>query len=262
MSRLQLERPLAVFDLETTGTSVFEDRIVELAIVTIHPDGHRERYVQRVNPGRPIPPEASAVHGIHDADVQDAPRFEELVPELLRRFTGVDLGGFNLLRFDLPLLKKELERAGASLPEESRHVVDSQVIFHLMEPRNLGAAVRFYCDRELEGAHGALADAEATLDVLLAQVEHYSTPPREIPSGVAELDGLSQRRDDSFIDPEGKIVWVGDEAALGFGKYKRTTLRKLMAEAPNYLEWILRKDFSDQVKGIISDAIEGKYPEK
>ncbi len=262
MSRLQLTRPLAVFDLETTGTSIYEDRIVELAIVTLHPDGRRERYHTRVNPGRLIPKEATAVHGITDDDVRDAPRFEDLADEVARRIRKVDLGGFNVIRFDLPLLQKEFERAGVTFDRNPHHVVDAQVIYHRMEPRNLGAAVRYYCDRELAGAHGALPDAEGTLDVLLAQVERYAQEPQLIPDRVEELDALSQRRDDSFIDREGKIIWVGDQAALGFGKYKGTSLSQLAVDVPEYLQWILRKDFSDDVKDIIRAASEGVFPQK
>lgn len=258
--RLQLDRPLAVFDLETTGTSVFEDRIVEIAIVTLKPDGQRERWVQRINPQRPIPPQATAVHHISDDDVRDAPTFAQVGQEIINRLSDVDLGGFNVLRFDLPFLQKELKRVGLSLATDNSRVVDSQVVFHLMEPRNLSAAVRFYCQRELEGAHGALADAEGTLDVLIAQVDHYSSDAAKIPDNVPDLHALSSRRDDSFVDSQGKILWAGDEATIGFGKYKGRSLRALTKEEPEYLQWILRKDFSDEVKQIVSAAIAGNFP--
>ena len=260
--RLKLERPLAVFDLETTGTSVFEDRIVEIAIVTLLPDGQRDRWTQRVNPGRPIPAPATAIHHISDDDVKDAPHFADIAKDVIERLSNVDIGGFNLLRFDLPLLQKELKRVNLGLPAGSRYVVDSQVIFHLMEPRNLSAAVRFYCQRELEGAHGALADAEGTLDVLIAQIDRYAQEPQFVPDTVADLHRISSRQDDSFIDPEGKIVWFGDEAGLNFGKYKGRSLRSLAKESPEYFTWILRKDFSDEMKKIIEDASRGIFPSK
>lgn len=260
--RLQLERPLAVFDLETTGTSVFEDRIVEIAIVTLHPDGQRDRWMQRVNPGRTIPAQATAIHHISDDDVKDAPHFADIANEVIARLSNVDIGGFNLLRFDLPLLQKELKRVNLNLAPGSRFVVDSQVIFHLMEPRNLSAAVRYYCDKELEGAHGALADAEGTLDVLIAQIDRYNEAPKFVPNTVADLHRISSRQDDSFVDPEGKIVWFGDEAGLNFGKYKGRSLRALYKEAPEYFTWILRKDFSEEMKKIIQDASQGIFPIK
>ncbi|MFH1809227.1 MAG: 3'-5' exonuclease [Pseudomonadota bacterium] len=262
MSRLRLDRPLAILDLETTGTSLVEDRVVEIAIVTLYPDGHRERWVTRVNPGRSIPAASSAIHGIRDEDVRESPRFEQIAPEVLRMLTDVDVGGYNALRFDLPLLQKEFERAGVAPREPLRHVVDPQVIFHRMEPRDLSAAVRLYCGHELVDAHGALADAEATLDVLLAQVEHYATSPRQIPDTVPGLADLSQRRDDNALDPDGKLIWIDDEAAIGFGKYKGTTLRRMLLDAPDYLDWIVRRDFNDEVKAIVRGVQRGEFPSR
>jgi len=262
MRPLKLSRPLVIFDLETTGPNPHEDRIVEIAMVTLHPDGRRERWEERVNPERPIPPSATAVHGISDADVADAPRFAEVAPRVVALLDNRDVGGFNAARFDIPLLQRELDRVKVALPAQTRLVVDAQVVFHRMEPRDLSAAVRVFCGHDHAGAHGAMADAEATLDVLLAQVERYSEPEASIPDSVEELAEFCSRRDDRFIDPEGKFQWEGDEPIIGFGKHRGILLREMAARSPDYLEWILRKDFSDEAKAIARDALSGKFPEK
>lgn len=178
---LDLARPLAVFDLETTGLDVERDRIVEIAIVKMFPDGRRERYLQRVNPGVPIPPEAARVHGIRDEDVASAPGFSEIAAEVEHLLEGADLAGFNAARFDLPLLAAEFARAGRTLPLDGRAVLDAALIFHRKEPRHLAAALRFYCGRDLAGAHSADADAEACLDILEAQLARYTDLPRDVP---------------------------------------------------------------------------------
>jgi len=180
---LRLDRPLAVIDLETTGLDVQRDRIVEIAIVKLHPDGRRERLVRRVNPGVPIPYPATRVHGIRDEDVAAAPPFAELAAEIERLLEGADLAGFNAIRYDLPLLACEFARAGRPAVLEGRAVLDAAFIFHRKEPRHLAAALRFYCGRDLEGAHSAGADAEACLDILEAQVAHYA----DLPCDAADL---------------------------------------------------------------------------
>jgi len=260
MSRLKLDRPLACIDLETTGANVYEDRIVEIAIVKLFPDGRRESWVSRCNPQRPIPAAATRIHGISDDDVRDQPTFAQLAPQVVQLLRGADFSGFNVARFDLPLLFREFERANSKLPDETRYVADSQVIFHRMEPRDLAAAVRYYCGHEHQGAHGALADAEAALDVLLQQVDRYATGERTLPDRLVDLDAISMRRDENFLDPDGKLVWGDDGAAIGFGKHRGTSLRKLRDTAPEYLEWIVRKDFSDEVKAIVRNAMRGEFP--
>lgn len=260
VQRLKLTKPLVVFDLETTGANVYRDRIVEFAAVTLHPDGRRERFVTRVNPEMPIPAEATRVHGISDADVKDAPTFDQVAPRIVELMRDADVGGFNVARFDLPLLARELERVGVEQERKPRYIADSQVIFHRMEPRDLSAALRYYCDRELTGAHGALADAEAALDVLLAQVERYTEGDKVLPDDMASIDAISQRRDENFVDPEGRLRWDGDEVVIGFGKHRGTQLRELAQSAPDYLEWILRKDFSPEVKAVIEGASRGEFP--
>jgi DNA polymerase-3 subunit epsilon len=168
---LSLERPLIVFDTETTGTNPRADRVIEIACLKVHPDGRREQWLRRINPGIPIPPASTAIHGITDADVAGEPRFRELAPELAAFLAGCDLAGYNIAGFDLPVLRAEFLRAGVAFEVSDRRLVDAQRIFFSREPRHLAAAARFYCQSEHAGAHGALADAEMTLRVLEGQLE-------------------------------------------------------------------------------------------
>lgn len=234
---LQLQRPLAVFDLETTGVRVGVDRIVQIAIVRVMPDGTRETWQHLVNPGIPIPPEASAVHGITDADVADAPMLEELGEELLRRFQGCDLCGFNVLRFDLPFLSEDLFRAGITWDTANLRVVDAMRIYHHFERRDLSAASRFYLEREHTGAHDALADVEVTLDVLLAQLELYPELAPDVPS-LGEFCGDRKRAPDAA----GKLVFDDrGNVCLSFGKYKGWTIENIGRNDPGYIQWLMTK---------------------
>lgn len=178
MQHLVLERPLVFMDLETTGVSPVADRIVELSMIKVHPDGRRETMTRRVNPGMPIPPESSRIHGITDGDVAGAPLFAHIADEILAFIGGADLAGFNIVRFDLPILHRELAVADRHLEMEGRAVVDAQVIYHRRVPRDLAAAYRFYCGKELVGAHTAQADIEACLEVLDAELAAYPDLPR------------------------------------------------------------------------------------
>lgn len=235
--QLKLERPLAVFDLETTGTRIGQDRIVQLAIVSLMPDGSRSEWQNLVNPGMPIPAEATAVHGITDADVAGAPSLEDLAPEILTRLEGCDLGGFNVLRFDLPLLSEELHRVGVTWDTSAMRVVDPLRIYHHFERRDLSAATRFYLGREHDGAHDAMADVRATLDVLLAQVDRYEELPRTV-SGIGEFCGDLKRSP----DPAGKLQF-DDHGVIGlaFGKYKGWSIESIGHHDPGYLQWLLNK---------------------
>lgn len=236
--RLNLERPLAFFDLETTGVRIGRDRIVQIGIVRLLPDGSRESYQSLVRPGIPIPAEATAVHGITDADVADAPPLEDLVATILEQLAGCDLAGFNLLRFDVPFLAEELHRVGAEWDHAACRIVDVQRIYHKMEPRNLGAALKFYCDREHEGAHDALADVEATADVLLAQLDRYSEQLEGTVDFLGELSGDRQRSPDAAgklrFDDRGNIC-------LAFGKYQGWTLENIGRNDPGYMQWLMTK---------------------
>lgn len=260
LKNLVLERPLVCFDLETTGTDVRDDRIVQIALVRVAGDGSRVTLASLVNPERPIPPGASAIHGIRDEDVRDAPRFAALRPRVEELLAGADLLGFNMLSFDLPLLQRELRAAGGELDLTGRRLIDAMRIFHLKEPRHLSAAVRFYCGREMEGAHDALADTVATLDVFDAQLARYDDLPRD----PAALHELCNPRDDACLDATRKLRWNdAGEATLGFGKHKGKTLRELVASSRDYLEWMLRDDsFAPEVKAILRDALAGIFPRR
>jgi len=234
---LSLERPLAFFDLETTGVRIGKDRIVQIGIVRLLPDGTRERYQTLVNPEMPIPPEATAVHGISDFDVSFAPRLREVASEVLGHLEGCDLAGFNVIRFDVPFLAEELHRVGQPWDTALLRIVDAQRIFHKTERRDLSAALKFYTGREHDGAHDALSDVEATADVLLAQLDRYTDLPRE----VAALGEFSGDRDRA-PDPAGKLKFDDrGTVCLGFGKYSGWPLENIGRNDPGYLQWLMTK---------------------
>ncbi len=259
MRSLRLDRPLAVFDLETTGTDPAKDRIVEIAMLRIEPAGTVRTLSSLVDPGVPIPPGATAVHGITDIDVRGQPTLDLLAPEIHRNLEGADLAGYNSIKFDLPLLVADLERVGFPLDLAGRRHVDAMRIFHEMERRDLAAASRFYRGRELEGAHSALADATATLEILEAQLERYPQLPRD-------LDGLHRfcnPDEGRFLDATRKLLWTDDgEVALTFGKHRGRTLQELAVRERSYLEWIGASDFTPEVKRIVDDALRGEYPRR
>lgn len=234
---LSLERPLAVFDLETTGIRIGKDRIVQIGIVRLLPNGERERYQTLVNPEMPIPAEATAVHGISDFDVAFAPRMKEVAEEVLGHLAGCDLAGFNVIRFDVPFLSEELHRVGHPWDTAQLRIVDAQRIYHKKERRDLSAALKFYTGREHEGAHDALSDVEATADVLLAQLERYEDLPRDV-SALGEFSGDRDRSPDAAgklkFDDKGQVC-------LGFGKYSGWTLENIGRNDPGYLQWLMTK---------------------
>jgi DNA polymerase-3 subunit epsilon len=251
--RLTLERPLAFFDLETTGTRIGRDRIVQIGIVRLLPGGDRERFQTLVNPGIPIPAEATAVHGITDADVADAPALEDVARNVLDELAGCDLAGFNLLRFDVPFLAEELYRVGFDWDHASLRVVDVQRIYHQMEPRNLSAALRFYCGREHDGAHDAMADVEATADVLLAQLDRYTDALQGTVDFLGELSGDRQRSPDAA----GKLMYDDrGNICLSFGKYKGWTLENIGRNDPGYMQWLMTKaELPGSTLGIMRSAL-------
>jgi DNA polymerase-3 subunit epsilon len=259
---LTLSCPLVVFDLETTGLDPATDRIVEIGCVKLLPAARgkphaREVRTWRVNPGRPIPPAASQVHGISDADVATCPTFDALAREVLGFLEGCDLSGFHVEMFDVPLLAQEFERVGIDFPSWSPRVVDTRTLFVRREPRGLAAALAFYCGREHVGAHGAEADAQAAADVLLAQLSRYP----DLDATVDALHAACHPVAEDALDASGKVRWVGGEAVLGFGKHTGKPLRQLAADTPDYLRWILKADFPADTKRIIGEALAGRYPE-
>lgn len=252
---LELSHPLVILDFEATGLNPRYDRIVEIGALKVHPDGRRETYEQRINPERPIPPQAMAVHGIRDADVAAAPTFGDIADRLHDFLRGCDLAGFGIEQYDLPLLKAEFGRVGIHFDARGNHVIDAKTIFHKKEPRDLSAALDFYCGKRHDGAHSAMDDVNATFDVLQQQTLHYDDLPRD-------ADGLARfcnPPDADAVDPEGRLRWAGDEIVLAFGQKRGLSLRQLMREEPGYLKWILKKDFSDDVKSVVRDALAGRF---
>lgn len=258
LKNLKLERPIAFIDVETTGTNPNSDRVVELSILRIQPDGVEEYKSHRVNPGIPIPTEATAIHGITNEDVSGLPTFRQYAKSVRDFLEGCDIAGFNVISFDLPCLEAEFARAGVEFSRRGRHFVDSMVIYHQREPRDLEAAYRKYCGRQMENAHHAEDDARAAAAVLDGQLGIYEDLPRD----TAGLCALCYRVEENCIDAEGKFIWVEGEAVCNFGKkYKGHKLRDIAVADPSYLSWIAGADFSTEVREIAVKALNGAFPE-
>ena len=244
---LKLYKPLCVFDLETTGTNVGKDRIVEICILKVNPDASRESKTWKVNPEMPIPKESSAIHGIYNEDVVNAPTFKDIASKILEMISGSDLGGFNSNRFDVPLLAEELLRAGHDFDLSKFKLVDAQTIYHKMEPRNLSAAYNFYCQKTLENAHSAEADVLATFEVLDAQVGHYEDLPKEI-AGLSDFSFHSK-----FADLAGMIHFnEKDQEIFAFGKYKGQVVKEVFQKDIGYYGWLQSADFPLYTKKIFT----------
>jgi len=257
---MKLDRPLCVFDLEATGTDPLNDRIVDVCVLRRETDGRETVFSSLVDPGVPIPAEATAIHKITDAMVRGEPTIKDLAPKLLEIFEGADLSGFNAARYDIPLLTTELKRAGFDWPLAGRRIVDSFTIFARKERRDLTSAYKFYCGKDLSGAHRAEADVRASAEVLFAQVERYP----DLPKDVAGLDAFCAQIDPSRVDAEGKFVWKSGEAAFNFGnKHKGKTLKDVLRDDRGYINWMIDKgNFSADVVRICREALEGKFPAK
>jgi DNA polymerase-3 subunit epsilon len=253
VSRLELQRPLVVFDLETTGTDPMRDKIVEIALLRVEPDGSRRAVTRRVNPERPIPADATAVHGIRDEDVRSAPAFRQLARELLDVLQDADLAGFNVRRFDVPLLDREFRECGLDLAVPGRRVVDVMTIFHKKEPRDLSAAVRFFLGRDHAGAHGAEADVAASFEVLESQLNRYPDLPRTVEA----LDAYCFPVPPGAVDRGGKFVLREGEVIFAFGRQKGRALREVARVQRDYLEWILKQDFPDDARLLVEEALKG-----
>ncbi len=253
MTALHLTRPIVCFDLETTGVDPATDRIVQISVLRVEPDGSRQVRTRKINPGRPIPPEATAVHGIRDEDVADAPTFRRIAKGLLDLLDGADLAGFNVSRFDIPLLDREFRDCGLSLGLDQRRIVDAMTIFHRMEPRDLSAATKFYLGREHSGAHDAEADVVASFEVLEAQLERYG----DLPRSVDELDAWIRQVPENAADPDGKFVHEDGKVVFNFGRHKGKPLAEVAASAPDYLQWILGSDFPEDAKRFVREVLDG-----
>ena len=259
IDQLRLDRPLVFFDLEATGLSVVADRIVQFAGIRFEPDGRREEYVTDVNPTVPIPAEVVAIHGIDDARVADAPTFAQLTERLADFFAGADLAGYNLGKFDIPLLMEEFARAGGEFDLAGRRVVDAQEIFYKMEPRTLAGALQFYCGQELVDAHDALADVRATVSVLTGQLERYGGADSPVQPDVAALHRFTQRP--GQLDATNRLrADEAGEVVFNFGKYRGRRVREVFRKEPSYFHWIQNRDFSIQVKRITREVFEALDP--
>ena len=263
-------RPIIFFDLETTGTNIQTDRIVELTLVKIYPDGRREVKTRRLNPGMHIPQEATAVHHISDEDVKNEPTFRQISRNLYICFEGCDLGGYNIIKFDIPMLIREFSRAGLTFSLEGRRVVDAFNIFCKMEPRNLSAAYRFFCGKDMVDAHSAEADTLATVEIYEGQLKRYADwKPGDFPESVThfpstldEMHEFCRMQPPDAVDANGRFRWRENEAIVAFGRYAGTPLRRIAEESPDFLRWLLKSDFPDDVKKIASDALVGIFPKR
>jgi len=263
LKNLKLERPIAFVDVETTGTKPHLNRIVELSILRIEPNGGMEYKSHRVNPGVPIPVDANAVHGIADADVAKEPAFRQYAKGLLDFLADCDISGFNVITFDLPFLEAEFARAGLDCTFKDRQVVDSMVIFHQkvsrdeIGVRNLKAASLKYCGKELKNAHGAENDVTASAEILDGQIATHSDLPSDVP-GLCDFCNEVRKY---FVDIEGKFIWEEGEVVFNFGKHARRQLKEITQEYPDYLQWILSSDFRPDVYDIVSNALDSEFPQ-
>ena len=245
--KLNLKNPIVFFDLETTGTNINTDRIVEICYLKIHPNGNEESKTLRINPEMPIPAESSAIHGIYDADVANCPTFKEVAKNIANDIEGCDLAGFNSNRFDIPVLAEEFLRAGVDIDMSKRKFVDVQVIFHKMEQRPLSAAYKFYCKRDLEDAHTAEADTRATYEVLMAQLDRYPELQNDM-SFLAEYSSFGKN-----VDFAGRMVY--DDKGMevfNFGKYKGQPVADVLKRDPGYYSWIINSDFTLNTKAMLT----------
>ena len=257
MTEMILNRPIACFDIEATGINPHSDRMVELAIVRMHPDGSQDSHRFVINPGIPIPIEASNIHGFKDDYVRDCPPFTDIASDVNAILENCDLSGFNLLRYDIPMLVAEMARADIRFELKNRKVVDAQRIFHQQEPRDLTAAIAYYCNEMHLGAHGAMADVTATMRVIESQLKRYSNLPRDVPS----LDLYCNPRDPSWVDRSGRLKWINKTVAINFGKKKGVALETLIKDDPGFIKWMLKSDFPPDVKEIVAQGQRGEWPE-
>lgn len=244
---LTLRKPLVIIDLETTGVSIATDRIVEISGLKVMPGGAQEWLTMRLNPGIPISPEATRIHGITDADVANEPHFKDVAKRIAGFLEGCDLAGFNSMKFDIPILCEEFLRVNVDFNPARHRYVDVQVIYHKKEQRTLGAAYKFYCDRELENAHSAQADAAATYEILKAQLDRYP----DLENDIEKLSSYSSFNNNA--DLAGRIVF--NEQGLevfNFGKHKGKPVEQVLKEEPSYYSWMMNGDFPLNTKQVLT----------
>ena len=246
---LKLEKPIVFFDLETTGVQVAKDRIVEIAILKVFPNGNKESKTWLVNPTIPIPAATTQIHGISDKTVANEPTFIDLAHKISKLIHNCDLAGYNSNRFDIPLLAEEFLRSNIDFNMNNRKAIDVQNIFHKLEQRTLVAAYKFYCKKDLKNAHSAEADTNATYEILLSQIDRY----KELENDVAFLSNFSEIGE-KFVDMAGFIRFnEKGEEILSFGKYRHVTLKQIWNENPGYFSWISQADFPLYTKNIMSN---------
>lgn len=257
--KLNLKKPLAIFDLETTGVDVATDRIVEISIVKIHVNGNKEVITKRINPTIPIPFSSSLVHGIYDDDIKNEPTFKQMASYFKEILTGCDLAGYNLLKFDVPLLMEEFLRNDIDFDLSKCNIVDVQKIFHMMEPRTLAAAYKFYCQKELINAHSAEADTIATFEILEAQLDRYEKTTLKDEKGneftpiVNDIQHLSSLNRTYSVDLAGRIVYNDkNEEVFNFGKHKGKSVKGIFQTEPSYYDWMMKSDFPLFTKKILT----------
>jgi len=247
--KLRLDRPIAFIDLETTGINISTDKIVEIAIVKILPDGTKQVKRKLLNPQMPIPKASTDVHGITDEMVKDAPVFKQVANEIKQFLDNCDMGGYNSNRFDVPMLIEEFLRIGFDFSVEGRKMVDVQKVFHLMEQRTLGAAYKFYCSKTLEGAHSAEVDATATWEILLAQVERYDNIGATIES-IVKFTG-----EDDIVDFSRRFIKVNGVEIFNFGKHKGKPVTEVLKAEPQYYDWMMKGDFAMNTKQKLTEIL-------
>ena len=246
--KLNLKNPLVFFDLETTGTNINSDRIVEICYLKVYPNGNEESKTLRINPEMHIPEASSAVHGIYDEDVADCPKFKDVAKNIASDIEGCDLAGFNSNRFDIPVLAEEFLRAGVDIDLMKRKFVDVQVIYHKLEQRTLSAAYKFYCDKNLEDAHTAEADTRATYEVLKAQLDRYADVLENDINVLSNYSCYSRN-----VDFAGRIVYNDqDVEVFNFGKYKGVSVKEVLQKDPGYYSWIMQGDFTLNTKNVLT----------
>ncbi len=250
-TKLNLKRPIAFFDLESTGTDFVKDRIVEISILRANPDGSRDVKTMKLNPTIPIPVEASLIHGIYDEDVAMSPTFKAAAKEIYDFLEGCDLAGFNSNKFDVPMLMEEFIRAGITFSIENRALIDVHRIYTHFEKRTLEAAYKFYCDKALENAHSAEADTLATYEVFMAQLDRYAA---DLKNDVQFLHDLTN--EERFLDSGRRFIYTGGKALFNFGKYKGKTVEEVLRTDPGYYNWMMQGDFAQHTKQKLTEIKE------
>jgi DNA polymerase-3 subunit epsilon len=257
--KLNLKNPIAFFDLETTGINIITDRIVEISIVKMMPNGETQTKTRRINPTIPISPEASAVHGIYDEDVKNEPTFKDVAKSLYQFLEGCDLGGYNMIKFDIPMLVEEFLRVGINYDVSNKKLIDVQKIFHLMEPRTLAAAYKFYCNKNLENAHSAEADTLATLEIFQSQLDRYENVAIKDKNGKEyvpiqnDMQVLHELFSQKIVDYQGRLAYNdNNEVVFNFGKYKGKLVTEIFKNDPSYYDWMMKGEFALDTKNRIT----------